>query len=34
MSGDKNHAVEGDLPRSIGMPARHALVAAGYTRLA
>jgi hypothetical protein len=30
----QNHEAEGDPPRSIGMPAQHALVVAGYTRLA
>jgi predicted flap endonuclease-1-like 5' DNA nuclease len=34
MSSDTNHRPEGDLPRSIGAPARRALAAAGYTRLA
>lgn len=33
MSSDNNHEPEGDLPRSIGAPARRALAAAGYTRL-
>lgn len=34
MSGDDNHGLAGDLPRGIGAPARRALAAAGYTRLA
>jgi predicted flap endonuclease-1-like 5' DNA nuclease len=34
MTSDTNHRTEGDLPRSIGAPARRALAAAGYTRLA
>jgi predicted flap endonuclease-1-like 5' DNA nuclease len=34
MGSDNNHRPEGDLPRSIGMPARRALAAAGYTQLA
>jgi len=33
MSSDTNHEEEGDLPRSIGRPARRALAAAGHTRL-
>lgn len=34
MTSDTNHRPEGDLPKSIGAPARRALAAAGYTQLA
>jgi predicted flap endonuclease-1-like 5' DNA nuclease len=34
MTSDADHGSEGDLPRHIGAPARRALAAAGYTRLA
>ena len=34
MSSDTTYELEGELPRSIGAPARGALAAAGYTLLA